>query len=408
MATRIIRIIARVNVGGPAVHTILLTEALNSRGFESVLVTGVVSPAEGDMEYYARQLNVTPVVVPALGNAVGFGSDFRALLALWRLISAERPDIIHTHTTKAGALGRVAGLLYNVGARLRGRQPARLVHTFHGHVFHGYFPRVISAALVLGERVLGWFTDRILVVSDSVARDLTEHYRVCRPEKLTVVPLGFDFEWVQGLADQGGLLRREFGIPEKSVVVGMVGRLTRVKNHALMLTVLARLRRSDVSLVVFGDGGLRRSLEDMARELALERSTVFAGWERDPARMYADVDIVCLTSHNEGTPVVLIEAMAAGLPFVATRVGGVPDLAVGDGMTHPRGFEVFANGILVPAGDADAFAAALEYLVERPEIRRAMGAVGQAAVLKRFTKERLVHDIETLYRTLLQSRSGEV
>jgi len=175
-----------------------------------------------------------------------------------------------------------------------------------------------------------------------------------------------------------------------------------------MLDAMVGLRRADVALVVFGDGGLRASLEERARTLGLGPSTVFAGWERDAARMYADVDVVCLTSQNEGTPVALIEAMAAGCPFVATRVGGVADLAVGDGVVHALGFEVFANGILVPPNDAKVFAAALEFLVNRPDLRRAMGAVGQAAVLKRFTKDRLVNDIDTLYRTLLHPATEEV
>jgi glycosyltransferase involved in cell wall biosynthesis len=390
------------------VHTILLTDALNTRDFRSVLVTGVVSPTEGDMEYYAQQLDVVPAVVPGLGNSAGLRDIVRAFLALWRIIADERPDVIHTHTTKAGALGRVAGLVYNVGVRLRGGRPARLVHTFHGHVFEGYFPRPVSACLVAGERILARFTDRILTVSDSVARELVERYRICGAAKLAVVPLGFDFDWVQRLADHAGTLRRDFGVPASSAMVGMVGRLTKIKNHSLMLNAMARLGRSDVALVVFGDGGLRGPLEQLTRELGLAPSTVFAGWEREPARIYADLDVVCLASQNEGTPVALIEAMAAGCPFVATRVGGVPDLAVGEGVVHPRGFEVYANGILVPPNDAETMAAALAYLVDRPDLRRAMGAVGQASVLKRFAKERLVSDIETLYRALLGPATKEV
>lgn len=405
---KVLRIIARLNTGGPTVHTVLLTSGLNRERFSSCLVTGVIDATEGDMRYYAEQMNVVPLVVPELGRRPAVGNDIRALFKLYRIIRDHQPDIIDTHTTKAGALGRLAGIMYNCWARIAGRQRAKLVHTFHGHIFHGYFSPLLSWALVMGERFLGFFTDRVIAVSESVKRDLVERYKICREDKVTVARLGFDFSWVSELDDRAGCLRKEFRIPPAALTIGVVGRLTAIKNQALLFSALSRMRRDKIVVLVLGDGGLREELVRTVRELGLENQVVFTGWQRELARMFADLDIVCLTSRNEGTPVVLIEAMAAGRPFVATRVGGVPDLVVGDGRVHDAGFEIFANGILVPPDDPDVLASALGYLAERAEVRRAMGWAGQAAVVRRFGKQRLLEETEMIYAALVEapSRTG--
>lgn len=404
--TKILRIIARLNAGGPAIHTILLTQGLNGDRFTSRLVTGVVNSTEGDMEYYAEQMKVVPVVIPELGRDPAVGKDLKAFFRLYRLMRAEWPDVIHTHTTKAGILGRLAGLLYNFIARITGRSPAKLVHTFHGHIFHEYFSPFWSRLLVVAEMLLARVTHRIIAVSELVKRDLVERYRICPAGKVTVVSLGLDFSWVNALDDHSGSLRAEYGVSSDAIVIGIVGRLTLIKNHGLLLSSLRLVRRDDVKVFVLGDGELRTKLERSVRDLGLEGSVIFTGWQRDPARIYTDLNIVCLTSRNEGTPVALIETMAAGRPFVATRVGGVPDLMVGEGTKHAEGFEVFANGVLVPPDDPPALASALRYLAERPDLRRAMGSVGQAAVLKRFSKDRMLQEIESIYAELLGPAHG--
>lgn len=397
----IVRVIARLNTGGPAIHTVLLTADLPRARWRSYLVTGRVDSGEGDMTYFAHEHGVRPTVIPELGRRVETLSDLRALLKLVRLFWQTRPNIVHTHTTKAGALGRVAALIYNATAWLAGCRRARIVHTFHGHLFHGYFGPWISRALVWGERALALFTDRIITVSDGVKADLVERYRVCPESKVSVVSLGFDFEWVAHLDDHVGVLRRAFDIPAGATVVGIVGRLTEVKNHGLLFSALCRMKRDNIRTVILGDGELRADLEAIVAALGLEGGVVFTGWQRDPARMFADLDIVCLTSRNEGTPVALIEAMAAGRPFVATRVGGVVDLMLGDPTSYLSGFDVYANGILARDDDPDALAAALEHLIARPDLQRAMGAVAQAAVLKRFGKERLLEEMEAIYAELI-------
>ena len=401
----VVRIIARLNTGGPALHTVLLTEGLDARRFRSVLVTGNVSRAEGDMSYYATLHGVTPHVIRDFGRRVGVLGLLRTFVHLLRVMLAEKPRVVHTHTATAGILGRVTALVYNTLARLRGRPRAMVVHTFHGHVLHGYFGPRRSAALRALERGLARATDRVIAVSEAVKTDLVERHRVCPADKVTVIPLGLDFGWVGDLPRFAGTLRAAHGIPADAVTLGLVARLTRIKNHELFLEALARLKHRHCRGVIIGDGERRGELEAMADGLLPpERGVIFTGWEREQGRIYAGLEVVCLTSRNEGTPVALIEAMAAGRPFVSTDVGGVRDLAVGEPRRDPRGFEVFRNGIVVPVDDVDAFAAALEVLVEQPELRAAMGAAGRAVAGTRFAKERLIKDMESVYDALLGRR----
>ena len=402
---KVVRVIARLNTGGPAVHTVLLTAGLSGDAFRSVLVTGVVPPGEGDMSYFAEQHGVVPVIIPELSRLVSVAGIVKAFGRLLGILGRERPDVVHTHTATAGMVGRVAAVVYNIGARLRGRPRCRIVHTFHGHVFHGYFSPWRSRALVLIERALARISDRVLTVSESVEHDLVVRYRIAAAPKITVVPLGLDLSWVDEIPAHTGKVRAELGIVPSAVTVGMIGRLTGIKNHELLFAAAARLGPESIRFVLVGDGERRADLERLRHHLGLEHAVFFAGWQRETARIYADLDVVCLTSKNEGSPVVLIEAMAAGRPIVATRVGGVRDLMLGEG-ERTAGFEVFANGILVPPDDPETVAGALRYLAERPSLRQAMGSAGQAFALKHFSKERLVQDIESLYESLVAPTGG--
>jgi glycosyltransferase involved in cell wall biosynthesis len=399
---KVLRLIARLNTGGPAIHTILLTQGLNGTRFTSRLVTGLVGPGEGDMGYFAASRGVVPIVIPELGRDVSFRNDVRALWKVFRLICREQPDVIHTHTAKAGGVGRVAGCAYNIWRALTGRPRAKLIHSFHGHIFHGYFSPWKSRLLVLIEWLLAKVTHRMIAVSEAIRHDLTNVYRVCRPDRVRVVPLGLDIGWVDELPAARGALRREFSIPDERTTVGVIGRLTEIKNHALFLSALRLLRDERVHGLIIGDGELRPSLEDMASALNLGSGVTFTGWQKDVRKIYADVDIVCLTSLNEGTPLALIEGMAAGRPFVATDVGGVRNLMVGDGQPDPSGFRSFENGILVGPNDASALVAALRWLIVHPDVRRAMGAAGQRSVQARYSHRRLVEDIASLYLELLE------
>jgi len=385
-----------MNIGGPAIHAVFLTEGLNAGRFCSTLVTGMVGRAEGDMAYFAKQRGVIPLVVPELGREISWWDDLVSLWKLYRLLVRERPDIVHTHTSKAGAIGRVAALLARVPVR---------IHTFHGHVFHGYFGPLKTRLFVLIERCLALMTTRIVAISWAQLEDLAGRYRIAGREKFAVIPLGLDLASYR--FEGGGPGSREPGKDAQRAVIGLIGRLVPVKNPRMALRVFERLVRNGtvaqaVRLIVVGDGELRPDLQEQVRQAGLEERVRFTGWKQDLADLYAKLDLVILTSLNEGTPVALLEAMAAGLPFVATRVGGVPDLTVGAERVvcgvngHPR-FSLFANGAVVEPNDEEGFTAAVEYLLSDRQGMKRMGVEGERLVRERYSKERLVRDTEALY-----------
>jgi glycosyltransferase involved in cell wall biosynthesis len=383
---KVVRVIARLNIGGPAVHTVLLTAGLDPARFQSLLVTGVVGPNEGDMQDLATAKGVSPVVVPSLGREIRARRDWAAFLDLYRLFRRERPHVVHTHTAKAGMLGRLAARPAGVPV---------VVHTFHGHVFRGYFGPLKSRFFIFLERFLARFSDCIVTVSEGQRRELAA-YGIAPPERIAVVPLGFDLEsFLTVTAQAGQRWRREIGVPGDAPLVGIVARLTGVKNHRLFLETARRVVDAvpEACFAVVGDGELRGDLEAYAARLGLAERVVFTGWVREMAPVYAALDVVALTSLNEGTPVTLIEGMAAGRPVVSTAVGGVPDI-VAHGET----------GLLVPSGDADALAEAIVELLRDPARRRALGRAGREAVRTRFAAERLVADVERLYAELLSAK----
>jgi glycosyltransferase involved in cell wall biosynthesis/SAM-dependent methyltransferase len=379
----VVRAIARLNLGGPAIHVSLLSEGLDRRGFRTTLVTGRVERGEADMTDYARARGVRPVVVPALGRAVSPAADLRAFGDLLARLRRERPVIVHTHTAKAGALGRAAAALAGVPVR---------VHTFHGHVFDAYFGRAGTFLVLLAERLLGALSHRVLAVSEEVARDLGEVYGVVPPGKVEVVPLGLDLApfLCAGAGEGRGALRAEIGAAEGDLLVGIVGRLVPVKDHAFFLDAGAALLREvpQARLVVVGSGPLEEDLKARARSLAIDPRCHFLGWRRDTARVLADLDAVALTSRNEGTPVALIEAAAAGIPVVARAVGGVASAL--------RGVE---DAVLVPPeASAAGFAASLATALRSVRGPRRPNE----AVARRFAPERLCDDVERVYREELR------
>ncbi|MGZ9263085.1 MAG: glycosyltransferase, partial [Candidatus Binatia bacterium] len=381
---KILRIIARLNVGGPARHVVWLTEGLKADGYETLLVAGVVPPGEDDMSYVAAAAGVQPFILPEMSREISV-KDAVTIWKLFRLMRRERPDIVHTHTAKAGTVGRVAGLLYRwlTPAALMGK-PRRcgFVHTYHGHVFHSYYGR-LKTRLFLGiERFLARFaTDRIIVVSEQQRREINEVFRVGRKEQFAVIPLGIDMGLYATWQDRRPRLRAELNADDDQVLVGIVGRLTEIKNHGLFLQAAAFLNKSTkakVRFVIVGDGNLRRDLEEQAKTFGLSNDVSFLGNRNDPEDFYPVLDIVALTSLNEGTPLTLIEAMANARPVIATSVGGVVDLlgAAAEQSDAAAGYQVCARGISVNSGDAEGFARGLARLIEDRELGAELGRRG--------------------------------
>jgi glycosyltransferase involved in cell wall biosynthesis len=397
---RVVRIIDRLNVGGPAKHVTWLTAGLDPGRFETTLITGVVPESEGDMSYFARAAGVEPIVIEEMGRELSLGDVvviFKILRELFRL----KPHIVHTHKAKAGAVGRVAATIYKwltpSALRLRPRELG-VVHTYHGHVFHSYYGAAKTWVFIAIERALARFcADRIVAISERQRDEICRSFKVGKFEQFTVIPLGIDLDEIDS---RRGRLRREIGVGADDVLVGVVGRLCEVKNHAMLIESAAKMKAAGTAFVIVGDGHLRAELEAQARAAGLDGSVIFTGFRGDAASLYADFDIAALTSLNEGTPLALIEAMGCGCAAASTEVGGVADL-MGRRRETQDGFTVWDHGVTAPSRDVNAFTNGLTYLIERPRLRREMGERGRAFVSSRLSKGRLVGDIENLYRGLI-------
>jgi glycosyltransferase involved in cell wall biosynthesis len=412
---KIVRIIARLNVGGPARHVVWLTGGLNGPECETVLVAGTVPSGEEDMSYFAAMHGVTPVFISQMSREISF-NDLLTVWKLYRLFLRERPDVVHTHTAKAGTVGRVAGLLYRwfTPTALWGHpRNCSFVHTYHGHIFHGYYGPFKTRLFLAVERILARLgTDRIVVVSEQQRREIHETFGVGKRDQLTVIPLGLDTRVYAGWRDRGKAFRDELSAKPDEILVGIVGRLTEIKNHDLFLRSISIIKQSyqsprqKVRFVVVGDGNLRKHLENLARSLGIVDDVVFVGNRNDAENFYPGLDVVALTSRNEGTPLTLIEAMANCRPVVATGVGGVVDL-LGDSVVHNSSlpYVVCQRGIIVPPRNAEAFAAGLVRMIEDEKLRETTAARGLEYVAHRHSRERLLADVKALYNDLLKPPS---
>ena len=387
---RILRVIARLNVGGPALHVAYLSAGLAERGYETTLVAGDVARGEESMAFVAESAGVEVVRLPGLSREISPLRDLLAALRIAREIRRTRPHILHTHTAKAGAIGRA-------GAVLAGRsRPQVVVHTYHGHVLSGYFGVIGTSVFRAIERLLALVSDTLVAVSPQVRDDLVE-LRVAPARRFAVVRLGIDLEPRVRTSVDTEALRRRLGIGSDRFVIGWFGRMTAVKRTQDLIETLVAVRAQgvDACLLLVGDGADRELLESHAKERGVARDLFFLGYQREVADWYALADAIVLTSVSEGTPVTIIEALAAGRPVVTTDVGGVGDV-VRDGV----------DGFLVDVGDTEAMASRLARIAADPELGTTLGASGRERVLGRYAVARRVDDVDRLYRALLDETSS--
>ena len=405
---KIVRIIARLNVGGPARHVVWLTKELQTDEFSSVLLTGTVPEGEEDMSYFAEENEVKPVFIEEMSRELS-PKDAVSLWKVFRQIKREKPDIIHTHTAKAGTIGRVAGFLYRwlTWKTLIGKpRRVKLVHTYHGHVFHSYYGNLKTRIFLFIEKTLAKLaTNKIVVISEQQFKEIHQDFGVGQASQFEIVPLGIDLAPFQDWRGKRNLLREEIGASDEEILVGIIGRLTEIKNISLFLKV-AKLYKDGktadsprLKFVIIGDGNLRTELENEVETLDVKDVVKFLGNRNDTDVFYAGLDIVALTSLNEGTPLSLIEAMANEKAIISTAVGGVVDL-LGEIKEDKDAFKVCERGVSVASDDLEGFYQGLSFLAKSENLRVELGDIGKKYVTARYSKERLVHDITNLYRHL--------
>lgn len=375
---RIARVITRLNVGGPSLQAMLLTKRLDPQRYATILVCGVPGEREGDMLALRPESGVEPIVLPGLQREISPLDDLRTLWQLIRIFRTYRPDVVHTHLAKAGVLGRIAARLTGVPV---------VIHTFHGNVLRGYFSAGRSRAFTFIERFMARLSTCVIAISAEQCRQL-EELHIAPKDRIVELPLGLDLR--PFLSGSPGTLRRELDLAAGSELVGIVARLVPIKRIDVFLDAAAILsaRRPDVTYVVIGDGPLRQALEDRVRR---DGSRIrFLGWRADLPSVYADLDVVALTSDNEGTPVSVIEGLVAGRAVVATDVGGVRDVIGGP-----------EAGRIVPPDDPGAVANAIEELLGDADLRARLGAAGRARVFPAYDVTTLVQRVSDLYEERL-------
>jgi len=387
---RILRIIARLNIGGPAIQAVLLTGALNNDEFESMLVTGPVEKGEAEMSSLLSKHNVAPVVIKEICREIRPVKDIIAFFKICGVIKKYKPHIIHTHTAKAGTLGRLAGFLLRVPVR---------VHTFHGHTFYGYFNPLKNFIFLNIERLLSRITDKVITISPLQMKDVTEKYKAAPGTRCIIVPLGIPLdEYLKVDPVPSG--KEDIGFNKDDIVIGTVGRLTGIKNHKFFLEAADLFYSSTpdekVKFAIVGDGKLKEELISYRDSLGLAKEVRIFGWQEDLARFYSAFDVFILTSKNEGTPVSAIEAMASARPVVATEVGGVSDL-VKEGKA----------GFLVKPGKHKEFVEKLRELIYNIETRLLMGKAARDSVKEVYSITRLINDIIVLYKQTLKEKDGQ-
>lgn len=401
---KVLRILSRLCVGGPAIHCVLLTQHLPKEKYESILIHGDLDI--GDAPYsYDVTLGLDIRLIKQMKREVGLKNlwkEWNSFVEIYRIIRKERPDIVHTHTAKAGFIGRIAAYF--------AKTPI-IIHTFHGHVFHSYFSKWKTRLFLWIERQLAKISDGIIAISEQQKYELGTVFKVCKPDKIKVIPLGFDLTpFITDTAVKRADFRHRYKIQEDELAIGLIGRMVPVKNHTLFIQTIHTLQQnkdidaSKLRFFLIGDGIERKNIENLCLSLQIpfcDANTpdfspsliTFTGYQHKIDWVNAGLDIIVLTSKNEGTPVSLIEAQASGVPIVSTRVGGVENIVLES-----------ETALLCEKDNLEEFTEKLLYLIQHSEVRNAMQDKGKTHVLRKYHYTRLVQDIDEYYQHLIYGR----
>lgn len=387
---RVLRILNRLIIGGPALNATYLTKYMAPE-FETMLVIGGKDDHEQDATHLTDQLGIEPVVIPEMKRAIHPGTDRAAYLKIKALIQQFKPDIVHTHAAKSGTIGRLAAYNCNVPV---------ILHTFHGHVFHSYFSKWKSKTFIQIERYLAGRSSGIIAISDLQKEELCHTYRICAEDKIRTIPLGLDLnKFADNQDSKRAAFRARYFIAPDEIAIGIIGRIVPVKNHTLFVAAMEKLlaqTNEKIRIIVIGDGDMRPQMETEFKAANIDyayfpeeqraATAICTSWQTQMDEVLAGLDIVALTSHNEGTPVSLIEAQAAARPVVSTNVGGVADVVIDHG-----------TGFITEPGHIGAMSDALLQLVQQPHLRESMSAAGRQHVYGKFSYQRLVNDMSGYY-----------
>lgn len=391
---RILRILNRFNLGGPTYNAAYLTKYLDN-DYETLLVGGANGASEKNSQYIVNQLGIDPLIIPSMKREVSPADDYKSYRYLKKIIHDFNPHIVHTHASKAGAIGRMAAINQNVPV---------IIHTFHGHVFESYFGPLKTSMYKNIERYLAKKTNRIIAISENQKQDLTQRFQICPEEKVSVIPLGFDLSrFRENMDEKRVAFRQKYQIKDDEIAIGIIGRLVPIKNHSMFLEALKMIQgktSKKVRAFIVGDGETCEILKQKAIHLGIDyingsgeynpATLTFTSWITEMDYVNAGLDIVALTSLNEGTPVSLIEAQAAGKPIVSTNVGGIENVIL-----------PFETALLAEKSNTSDFADKLLQLIENDDLRARLAGNGWEHVRDNYHFTRLVKDTEILYDRLL-------
>ena len=394
---KVLQFVNRMNIGGQVSNALLLTKYLRP-DYDTMLISGLLDKDEASMEYLAQSLEIQPHFVPNMFREIKLKNDYQAYNYVRKIIKEFKPDIVHTHAAKAGAIGRLAASKEKVPV---------IVHTFHGHVFHSYFGPRKTKVFINIERHLAKKSTGIIALSEIQKMELSQEFKICAADKIKVIPLGFDLHVFQeNTREKRKKFREKYEVDDFTVAIGIIGRLVPIKNHSFFLQSIDRLlskTNQKIKVFIIGDGEDRQKIEDLAKRLGIAYSTehsdhharplVFTSWMKEVDEAKAGLDIIALTSLNEGTPVSLIEASAAGKPIVSTNVGGVANVVRPD-----------VNAYLVEKDDVEGFAHKLQILSEHKELRLKMGLEGIEHAFSKYSHVSLVENVSDFYERLMIER----
>lgn len=384
---KVLQILNRLNIGG--VSLIVLNLCLhNNENTEVKLLTGLAEKGEGDATKLVEKKGISPILLPEMKRSLNFKNDKLAYKKIRAFIRQYQPDVVHTHAAKPGALGRLAAYHEKVPV---------IVHTYHGHVFEGYFGKIKSQFYINIERYLAKKSTKIIAISASQKKDFIEKFKIAKASKFEVINNGFDLKpFQENMAIKRKEFRNNWNIQDDEVCIGIIGRLAPIKNIGFFLESIKLLKEATqrkIKILIIGDGEERQFLEQKTKDLELSNCVTFTSWVNPIDKAYAGIDVLALSSKNEGTPTTLIEGQAAGIPIVATNVGGVADIVLAND-----------SAFLVESDDLYGFAKQLQKVIESDGLRLSMGEIGEKYALEHFTIEKMIDKTYLLYNDLLNEK----